>query len=93
MVKSDLLYIPLVASRSGYTPLLSGIHIILVVGYGWSNVLLALNSLVSSSNEIIWTCEDNGNLRWHSSVGFADAVIGLPECEHLLYAPEIMVAF
>ena len=39
----------------GNTPLESGIHIILVVGYGWSKVLLALNSLVSSSRLIICT--------------------------------------
>ena len=33
----------------------SGIHIILVVGYGWSKVLLDVNSDVSSSRETIWT--------------------------------------
>ena len=33
----------------------SGIHISLVVGYGWSKVLFALNSAESSSSEIIWT--------------------------------------
>lgn len=31
--------LPLVANKSGNTPLESGIHIIFVVGYGWSNVL------------------------------------------------------
>jgi hypothetical protein len=34
---------------------LSGIHMIFVVGYGWSNVLFALNSEVSSSSETICT--------------------------------------
>ena len=40
-------------------PLLSGIHMILVVGYGWSNVLLAVNSEVSSSRETTYNDEDN----------------------------------
>ena len=35
---------------------LSGIHIIFVVGYGWSNVLLDIKSDVSSSRLTICTC-------------------------------------
>ena len=39
----------------------SGIHMIFVVGYGWSNVPLDVNSDVSSSRETIWTYEKQGD--------------------------------
>ena len=39
----------------------SGIHMIFVVGYGWSKVPLDVNSDVSSSRETIWTYEKQGN--------------------------------
>ena len=43
------------ANKSGKVPLVSGIHMILVVGYGWSKVDLATNSAAFSSRLTICT--------------------------------------
>ena len=50
----------------------SGIHMILVVGYGWSNVCLETKSDVSSSSDTIWTYNDIQQIRYLSYLNEMD---------------------